>query len=364
MSEIVKNVGDFLNKLRETREKLKDDLFNEYIKKLKDEEKYSAEKMDLYKKEIDNLEKNRLLAYRGHNIYSWKLEPSLYRKDNKKLLSKENMIINDAIIKYPNDLIKHKTNFEKLAFLQHYNIPTRLLDLTENPLVALFFACFGNNKTQEASVIILSINEDIVKYNSSDSVGILSAFSRLSNDKIKAIESQFEGIIKKSSIESIKRICKEHETRNIQQKLFDTFLNRYSSSKENIKEEINKSLNECPNIEYLLHEIKAEKPHFKSMIKMDDYDNRILCVRTKLSNPRIIAQQGLFLLFGIKSSDKTKLPQTNLSKYKDKIYEEKIIIDKNSKELILMELKSLGISEERLFPEFSNSGKSLLEKYK
>ncbi len=364
MSEMVKNVGDFLNKLKETKSKLKEDLLNEYIKKLKEESIYSEDKLEIYKKEINVLEKERLLAYRGHNIHNWKLEPSLYRKDYRKLLPKENMIINDAIIKYPNDLMKHDTNFEKLAFLQHYTIPTRLLDLTENPLVALFFACFGTNKTQEASVIMLSINEDIVKYNSSDSVSILSAFSRLSNDKIKAIESQFEEIIKKSDLSGVKAICKEHLTRNIQQKLFETFLNRYATSTENIKEEINKSLNKCANIEYLIHEIKAEKPYFKSIIKMDDYDNRILCVRTKLSNPRIIAQQGLFLLFGIISSDKTKLPQTNLAKYKDKIYEEKITIDKKFKASILIELKSLGISEERLFPEFSNSGKSLLEKYK
>ena len=109
-------------------------------------------------------------------------------------------------------------------------------------------------------------------------------------------------------------------------------------------------------MKHILDEIKYEIPHFKEgSITFTDFDNRILCVKSRLIDNRIKAQSGIFLLFGINAADKANCPDINYKKNLGNILLDKIIIDKNSKEEILKELRILGISEATLFPGLEHS---------
>ncbi|HYX09820.1 MAG TPA: FRG domain-containing protein, partial [Bacteroidales bacterium] len=66
--------------------------------------------------------------YRGQANSSWELEPKLYREN---LFSKEGVLISEFMRVSPNDF---KGNyFNRLVKMQHYGLPTRLLDTTQNP---------------------------------------------------------------------------------------------------------------------------------------------------------------------------------------------------------------------------------------
>ena len=75
--------------------------------------------------------------FRGQKFYSWDVRPNIFRGD---FLASEHIVIERALRQNPIEFRYCADKFEILTKLQHYGLGTRLLDLTLNPLVALYFA--------------------------------------------------------------------------------------------------------------------------------------------------------------------------------------------------------------------------------
>lgn len=332
-----------------------------------------------------SLEKNTIRYFRGHPKESYKLEPSIYRDTG--LIKNEHNIIRDALTYCPNDFGLTDTNFEKLVRLQHYGYPTRLLDLTSNALVALYFAVKPEESKQyttenkkedktDSEVIVFDIPEEEVKYEDSDKVSILSAlafhdsnFEKL-EDIIKRCEEykrSYVEIILNTSLpkktwegakESLK-ILRDFAIAGVAEdvKLTNDLVEKYLAPIE-----VKRLFNNFNEISRLLHIIRADKPYFLPIIDYEDL-RKVVAVRAKLNNPRIERQHGSFLIFGI-GSEKTKqaeLPNTWwISKNND---ENRLIIDANSKEKILSELSHLGVSRQSLFPELEAQADHIKGRY-
>jgi hypothetical protein len=85
----------------------------------------------------------RVIWFRGHSRTNWQLSPSLARMN--KLGSEIQLMkrFKQNAYQFLNHIPQYE--WEWMFLMQHYGVPTRLLDWTENPLVALYFATREDN---------------------------------------------------------------------------------------------------------------------------------------------------------------------------------------------------------------------------
>lgn len=86
------------------------------------------------------------IVFRGMSKEDWAAIPSLgrYMGSDETI---EYKMVNEFMTLRPESFQGLSSNLEILSKMQHYGLPTRLLDFTVNPLVALYFACADNPKS-------------------------------------------------------------------------------------------------------------------------------------------------------------------------------------------------------------------------
>lgn len=254
-----------------------------------------------------------LNLYRGQANSSWEIEPKLYREN---LFSKEGVLITEFIRVSPNDFHNYDY-FDQLVKMQHYGLPTRLLDTTQNPLVALFFACYDENqKDADGSVYFFP---QLHSYNHNN--GFVSLI-------LKYI---FEFSELPLNLERFKEVVLNDP------KIYSAYTAKIDTT------------------DLILH-LLSNVP--------------FLAVIPKLNNPRILNQDGAFLLFGMKVKN-IKQSRYEFEKIKftneiDKIWKNSQIlrVPSKSKQIILKELSAIGISKNKMFPELEYQAEFITKKIK
>lgn len=290
--------------------------------------------------------------YRGHPNKKYELKPSLFRtkehKENEDKMYRELLTLN------PDEFQQDVSVFDKLVRMQHYSMPTRMLDITFNPLIALYIACKNNNEKEEEAegeIIMFSTDRKKIKYFDSDTVSCIANLAVLPPEDKKKIKEYIEGEEDKKCIE--RKECKEYKEYKECTECIECIECIECKECKEYKECI-EAFNSQEEVKHLIHFIKREKPFFESRIRRKDI-KKILCVKGKRSNTRIISQSGAFLLFGLNA-------KFDEEKGTDDIKIKKRIRITN-KEDIITELDLLNINESTVFPDIEESAKYVSKKF-
>ena len=282
-----------------------------WLESVESVEKYARDIFILKKEYADNV-----LFYRGHSRVNYFLRPGIKRVS--RWVENENIMYQEILVRCAQNFTHCQTHLDYLVEMQHYGLPTRLLDITENPLVAMYFACCSN-RDKILEVIVLQTNHENLKYAKCDTVALLSALPTLS--------------------------CTEQET---------------------LLEMCNNGIAEEADARYkilsgkLAAEVKSRNPAFEPKIKKEDLKKNVFVTPIR-NNRRIIKQDGAFILCGLgygygeDSSLDGMRCRDNTGK--------RLVLAVKNKDKILKELDVLSVNKAALFPEIDDVAEYIRNKY-
>jgi hypothetical protein len=246
--------------------------------------------------------------YRGHYKREYKLLPSVFRGS---FWEKEDQFFHEITLQCP-EVFGNASYLERLVTMQHYDCPTRLLDVTTNPLVALYFTCenFGCaqcNHSQNGEVIVFPVLPEDITYSDSGRARLLSCLAGFSVSEKEKLFLETTASIEKGK--------------------YDQKNNGYYKNQV---------------VERFYMKIATENPAFKR--ELDPLDVlRPVFVRPNKTNRRILKQDGAFILNGLsKNAGEAESKIEDMGNFRIRIV---------NQERVLRELASIGIHEASLFPE-------------
>lgn len=264
-------------------------------------------------RELQALHSNELLYFRGESRDSWELRPSVMRDG---LIEYESDMLTELATRRPDEFRDSDTAIAQFVLAQHHGLKTRFLDITKNPLVALFHAC-EMDLDINGKVHIFAAPRNLVKSFNSDTVSIIANFAKLPPREQNALLTITGG---RTAV---------------------PFRNA---------------------IRHLYQMIRGEKPFFEERITMGDLF-RVFAIEPQQSSERIRAQSGAFLASAYHQRFERDVVLNRNAQ--TPVYAHYTpIVPSSSKAPILTELRLLNITRETLFPGLDESARAINESYR
>ena len=296
-----------------------------YVKKLN---KYYA---------VGKTSNSPMMFFRGERRKYCCLRPSVMRPKSKEqypLRERESELLMELIRRRPEDFTDESTAFGQLMIAQHYRLPTRLLDVSQNPLVSLFHACEKDNKHDEsdARLHILVMPRQMVKPYTSHTVSVISNFTKLKRGEQNLLLTK---------------------TKEYTKGQFDC---PPSSSQTPLR-----TSEYCSAMARLVQYVRLEHSSFEERIDPRDFF-KVFVVQPQQSIDRIRAQSGAFLLSAFHEQfDEADVGKINCDV---PIYHQYTFkIHYKLKKQIRKQLSTLNITEETMYPGLEKAAKAVKHQY-
>ena len=279
--------------------------------------------------ELEASHADNVIYLRGERTNAWDLRPSVMRRAQDAMFSlrdKEGDMLLDLMSRRPEDFSETTSALAQWVLAQHHGLNTRLLDVTRNPLVALFSACEADRESEreDGRLHVFAVHRELVKPFNSNTVSVICNFAKLSRADQNVLVGWTGDDIKK---------------REIQPRYGYTY--RHAMGR-------------------LYRLIRQEKPDFEERIDPRDFF-RVFVVEPQQSVERVRAQSGAFLV----SAFHERLERSAILDWNPMIpvYDHSTLeIANEHKQQILHELRLLNISREALFPGLDEAAKAVTQR--
>ena len=277
----------------------------------------------------------RRFYFRGEARNCWSLRPLVMRCKGRITPHRahEGEMLLELMSRRPEDFASASAALDQWVLAQHHGLPTRLLDITRNPLVALLGASGGLDSRPDGSacdgrVHVFSVPRELVKPFTSDTVAIISNLAKLPRSEQDCLLGWAPDDVEQQGSGAFAELL---------------FLTHERATHR------------------LYHLIRQERPHFMESIEPRDY-YQVFVVEPARSFERIRAQSGAFLI----SAFHERFERDEILSWNPGIpvYDHVVLdVPSASKASIVRELSLLDVTREKLLPGLDEAARAITRQF-